>query len=63
MRNLNEMSDEQQAGTPQGNGDQRLVVWGERREEPDWDAFLGALIAFALRDVDRSADNSEEADA
>lgn len=30
-----------------------LVVWGERREEPDWDGFIAALIDQAMREVER----------
>lgn len=52
--------DNQTSNTP-ANGDQRLVVWGERRKDPDWDAFLAALIAYALREVEQ--DEDEEADA
>jgi len=37
--------------TPAGDT-QRLVVWGERREEPDWDAYVAALLAYALREVE-----------
>ena len=32
--------------------DAPLTVWGERRQDPDWDAFLAALIALALRRVE-----------
>jgi hypothetical protein len=30
----------------------RLVVWGEERENPDWDAYVAALLAWALREVE-----------
>jgi hypothetical protein len=36
--------------------DAPLVVWGERRPDPDWDRFLAALIALALRRVEEEAD-------
>jgi hypothetical protein len=32
---------------------QRLVVWGERRKEPDWDTFIAALLAHSLAEVER----------
>lgn len=44
---------------PSGDGE-RLVVWGERRTEPDWDRFIAALAAFALREVDERAQSPEE---
>jgi hypothetical protein len=31
----------------------RLVVWGERREKPDWDTYIAALLSYALREVER----------
>lgn len=34
--------------------DRRLVVRGERRTDPDWDRFLAALIALALRQVEET---------
>lgn len=34
---------------------QRLVVRGERRTEPDWDAYVAALLAYALRQVEGEA--------
>ena len=40
--------------------DLQLVVWGERHPEPDWDRFLRALIALALRRVDEAAEEPEE---
>lgn len=52
-----------QSGSNQANGDQRLVVWGERREDPDWDAFLAALIAYALREIESFEDDQEGPDA
>ncbi|MDX6608571.1 MAG: hypothetical protein QOF85_496 [Solirubrobacterales bacterium] len=38
----------------------RLVVWGERRKEPDWDTFVAALLAYAIAQVegDKSEDES-----
>lgn len=38
---------------------QRLVVWGERRKEPDWDAYVAALLAYALREVEDKESQSE----
>lgn len=38
----------------------RLVVWGERRKEPDWDTYIAALLAYALRTVEDDADSSED---
>lgn len=29
-----------------------LLVWGERRTEPDWDRFVAALVALAMREVE-----------
>jgi len=29
-----------------------LIVWGEERENPDWDAYVAALLAWALREVE-----------
>jgi hypothetical protein len=38
---------------PVASGDtDRLVVWGERRKEPDWDTYIAALLAYALREVE-----------
>lgn len=34
----------------------RLVVWGERRKEPDWDTYIAALLAYALREVEADPD-------
>jgi hypothetical protein len=31
---------------------QRLVVWGELRKDPDWDAFVAALVDFVLNGDD-----------
>jgi len=39
-------------------GDQRLHVRGDRRKEPNWDAFIAALIAYTLREVGDEASNS-----
>lgn len=59
------MSSKQHQTGPQTDGDQRLTVWGERRKEPDWDAFIAALIAYALREIDEDdeIDATKEADA
>ncbi len=46
------------------DGVQPLIVWGERRKDPDWDSFIAALIAYALREVeDQELDASEGSDA
>lgn len=48
---------------PQPVGDtQRLVVWGERRERPDWDAYIAALLAYALRQVEDEGESLEGVD-
>lgn len=41
--------------------DPPLTVWGERRPEPDWDRYLAALIALALRRVEEHQAETEEA--
>jgi hypothetical protein len=40
----------------------RLVVWGERRKEPDWDTYIAALLAYALREVEGDPDKPEGTD-
>lgn len=40
----------------------RLVVWGERRKEPDWDTYIAALLAYALREVEGGSNSPEGAD-
>lgn len=40
-------------------GDQSLTVWGERRRDPDWDTFIAALLAYALRQVDESTESTD----
>lgn len=40
----------------------RLVVWGERRKEPDWDTYIAALLAYALREVEGESNSPEGAD-
>jgi hypothetical protein len=40
----------------------RLVVWGERRKEPDWDTYIAALLAYALREVEGESNAPEGAD-
>lgn len=37
-----------------------LTVWGEWRQDPDWDAFLAALIALALRRAEEDEGADEE---
>ena len=41
------------------DADQRLHVRGVRRKEPDWDAFIAALIAYALREVEEEPSDSQ----
>lgn len=38
-----------------------LRVWGERRPDPDWDRFVAALVALALRQVDETDDGETRA--
>ena len=52
------MSKHQQSKQSLGDT-QRLVVWGERRNEPDWDAYVAALLAYALRQVEGEEESSE----
>lgn len=33
----------------------RLVVTAERREQPDWDRYVAALLALAMRRVEERA--------
>jgi hypothetical protein len=40
----------------------RLVVWGEQRKEPDWDTFIAALLAWALRQVEDDAASPDGGD-
>jgi hypothetical protein len=30
----------------------RLRVWAERRPDPDWDRYIAALVALAMRRVE-----------
>ena len=30
-----------------------LVVWGERRDPPDWDGYVKAVLDFAMAEVGR----------
>lgn len=55
------MSKHQQSKQSLGDS-QRLVVWGERRKEPDWDAYVAALLAYALRQVEAEEASSEGAE-
>lgn len=49
-----------QSDSPQpAGGTDRLVVWGERRKEPDWDTYIAALLAYALREVEAEADATD----
>ena len=40
----------------------RLVVWGERRLDPDWDSFVAILLAHALNKVGANLDDDIEED-
>jgi hypothetical protein len=48
------------ASAARRDGDAPLTVWGERHRDPDWDRFLAALIALALRRVEEAEQRSEE---
>lgn len=50
-------SHQSRSAPSRSDGDQRLFVWGDRRKEPDWDAFVAALIAYALREVDEGTES------
>ena len=52
-----------QSDSPQpAPGTDRLVVWSERRKEPDWDTYIAALLAYSLRQVEDEAEETEGAD-
>lgn len=36
-----------------------LKVWGERRREPDYDRFIAALVALAMRKVEEAGPKEE----
>jgi hypothetical protein len=55
---MSKKSQHKKPGRPPNPDTQRLVVWGERRQEPDWDSYVAALLAFALREVE--GDETEE---
>lgn len=40
------------AQRPAAGADTPLVVWGQRRPDPDWDRYLAVLVALALREVE-----------
>lgn len=42
-----------------GSDTTRLVVWAERRKEPDWDTYIAALLAYALREVEAETDAAD----
>ena len=44
-------------GRPAGN--HRLVVWGERRDRPDWDLYIAALLSYSLTDAGVPATTEE----
>jgi hypothetical protein len=50
----------QKPGRPPAN--HQLVVWGERRKEPDWDTFIAALLSYALREVGASVPKEKRDD-
>jgi len=53
----------QSDSTPQpGDGSQPLVIWGERRKEPDWDTYIAALLAYALREVEADPESEGMSD-
>jgi len=31
------------------------IVWGERRDPPDWDLFIETLLAYASDEAERQA--------
>lgn len=41
------------------SGQRPLTVWAERRPDPDWDRYIAALVALALRRVEE-AEGQEE---
>jgi hypothetical protein len=53
---MSKKSQHKKPGRPPRTDTQRLVVWGERRKEPDWDSYVAALLAFALREVEADAE-------
>ena len=55
MSNHHRQSDTQHPAS----GTDRLVVWSERRKEPDWDSYIAALLAYALREVEGDGDSPQ----
>jgi hypothetical protein len=51
------MSKQSRQSAAHANDSQRLVVWGELRKDPDWDAFVAALVDFIV-----NGDDEDEAD-
>lgn len=43
-----------------GAADTPLVVWGQRRPDPDWDRYLAVLVALALREVEAAQEADDE---
>lgn len=48
------------AQRPAAGADTPLVVWGQRRPDPDWDRYLAVLVALALREVEDAGDTEAE---
>lgn len=46
--------------TDAGAADPPLVVWGQRRPDPDWDRYLAVLVALALREVEAAEGDADE---
>lgn len=55
---MSKRSRKPKSSQPVGQG-QRLVVWGERREPPDWDTYIAALLSWALREVENDSASTE----
>lgn len=43
-----------------GSATRPLKVWAERRPEPDWDRFVAALVALALRRVQETKEDQRD---
>ncbi len=42
------------------SGQRPLAVWAERHPEPDWDRYIAALVALALRRVEEAEGQEED---
>ncbi len=49
-----------QRTTDAGAADTPLVVWGQRRPDPDWDRYLAVLVSLALREVEAAEEADDE---